>query len=57
MQGILSLVPVSLASIGLLIGCASTPTKAFQETGSKTVLITATTGSITRSIPLNVSIQ
>jgi hypothetical protein len=57
LQPLLSLVGLCVASFGLLLGCGGTTTKAFQETGSKTVLVTATMGSVTRSIPLNVTIQ
>jgi hypothetical protein len=57
MQALLSLAVLCVASFGLMLGCGGTTTKAFQETGSKTVLVTATMGSVTRSIPLNVTIQ
>jgi len=48
-----------VASIGPLTGCSGgTSTKSpIQETGTKTILITATSGSISKSMPLVVNIQ
>ena len=56
-QALMSLVILFATSFGILLGCSGGTTKAFQETGSKTVLVTATMGSVTRSVPLNVTIQ
>jgi Bacterial Ig-like domain (group 3) len=51
---------VSAVSLGGSLGCnggGSSGPQSFQETGSKTVLVTATSGSITRTIPLVLNIQ
>jgi Bacterial Ig-like domain (group 3) len=50
---------VSVVSLGGLLGCngGSSGSQSLQETGSKTVLVTASSGSITRTIPLVLNIQ
>jgi hypothetical protein len=50
---------VSVVSLGGLLGCnnGSSGSQSLQETGSKTVLVTASSGSITRTTPLVLNIQ
>ena len=50
---------VSAVSLGGLLGCngGSSGSQSLQETGSKTILVTASSGSITRTIPLVLNIQ
>jgi hypothetical protein len=51
---------VSATSLGGLLGCggsSSSGSQSLQETGSKTVLVSANSGSITRTIPLVLNIQ
>lgn len=59
LQGFACLLLLSVLSLGLVIGCGGGSSKAqqLQETGSKTILVTATSGSITRTIPLVLNIQ
>jgi len=59
LQGFACLLLLSVLSLGLVIGCGGGSSKAqqLQETGSKTILVTATNGSITRTIPLVLNIQ
>jgi len=49
---------VLIALIGT-VGCGGSDnsTKPLQETGTKTILVSATSGSITKSVPINVTIQ
>jgi hypothetical protein len=48
---------ISAVSIGSLAGCSGGATDSFKETGSKTILVIASTGSVTKSIPVLVNIQ
>jgi hypothetical protein len=59
LQGFACLLLLSVLSLGLVIGCGGGSSKAqqLQETGSKTILVTATSGSTTRTIPLVLNIQ
>jgi hypothetical protein len=56
--GLLLLLILSCGCFTSLVGCnGGTVTDAFKETGSKTILVIASTGSITRNIPVQVNIQ
>jgi hypothetical protein len=58
LQGLLSLLLLSAVSIGCVMGCSGgSKPQTNQETGSKTILIGASNGSITRTIPLVLNIQ
>jgi hypothetical protein len=58
LQGLLSLLLLSAVSIGCVIGCSGgSQPQTNQETGSKTILIAASSGSITKTIPLVLNIQ
>ncbi|MEI9977666.1 MAG: Ig-like domain-containing protein [Edaphobacter sp.] len=58
LQGLLSLLLLSAVSICCVMGCSgSSNSQTNQETGSKTILIAASNGSITRTIPLVLNIQ
>ncbi len=50
---------LTIAGFEVLAGCSGSPSppNGLQETGTKTVLVSATSGSITRAIPLTVTIQ
>jgi hypothetical protein len=50
---------VALVTLVGMIGCggSDTSSKPLQETGTKTVLVSATSGSITKSVPVTVTIQ
>jgi hypothetical protein len=48
---------ISAVSIGGLAGCSGGATDSFKETGSKTILVIASTSSVTKSIPVLVNIQ
>jgi hypothetical protein len=54
---LLFLLLISAVSIGSLAGCSGGATDSFKETGSKTILVIASTGSVTKSIPVLVNIQ
>jgi len=57
LRGFVCLLLLSAISLGV-IGCSGgSKPEQLQETGSKTVLVTATSGSVTRTIPLVVNIQ
>lgn len=58
--GILCLLMLSLVGISYLSGCSggsSPSSNAFEETGTKTVIISASSGTISRTIPIQVTIQ
>ena len=48
---------VSAASLGILIGCSSGPPAPVVQPTTGTVLVTATSGPVSRSIPVNVTVQ
>jgi ABC-type molybdate transport system substrate-binding protein len=55
---LLSLLVLSAVSIGCVMGCSGgSQPQTNQETGSKTILIVASSGSITKTIPLVLNIQ
>jgi Bacterial Ig-like domain (group 3) len=58
-QAFLSLLLLSAVTIGCAVGCGGGGSKpqTNQETGSKTILVTATDGSLTRTVPLVLNIQ
>jgi hypothetical protein len=58
--GILCLLALSLIGISCLSGCnggSSPSSNAFQETGTKTVIISASSGTVSRTTPIQVTIQ
>jgi hypothetical protein len=58
--GILCLLILSLAGIAGLTGCSggnSSSKSSFQETGTKIVIVSATSGTLSRTIPIQVNIQ
>ena len=58
--GILCLLILSLAGIAGLTGCSggnSSSKNSFQETGNKIVIVSATSGTLSRTIPIQVNIQ
>jgi hypothetical protein len=58
--GILCLLALSLVGISCLSGCnggSSPSSNTFQETGTKTVIISASSGTVSRTIPIQVTIQ
>lgn len=58
--GILCLLILSLAGIAGLAGCSggsSSSRISFQETGTKIVIVSATSGTLSRTIPIQVNIQ
>jgi hypothetical protein len=58
LRGLVGLFLLSVVSIGCVLGCSSSSQpQTNQETGSKTILIGASNGSITRTIPLALNIQ
>jgi hypothetical protein len=58
LQRLLSLLVLSAVSIGCVMGCSGgSQPQTNQETGSKTILIAASSGSITKTIPLVLNIQ
>jgi len=54
---LLFLLLISAVSIGSLAGCSGGATQKLKETGSQTILVIASTGSVTKSIPLIVNIE
>ncbi len=56
---LLCLMLLTIAAFDVLTGCSgsSTPPAALQESGTKTVMVSATSGSITRETPLTVTIR
>ena len=52
-----AIVIVSVASLGILTGCSSGPSAPVAQPTASTVLVTATSGTISRSIPINVTLQ
>jgi hypothetical protein len=46
-----------LVSLGTMIGCSSGPSAPATQPNSSTVLVTATSGNISRSIPISVTVQ
>jgi len=58
LRGLLSLLLLAAVSIGCVMGCSGgSQPQTNQETGSKTILIAANSGSITKTIPLVLNIQ
>jgi hypothetical protein len=53
----LGILLISAVSLGGLLGCGGGASRPPQESGSKTILVTAVSGSITRTTPLVVNIQ
>jgi hypothetical protein len=56
-QLLCAIVIVSVASLGILTGCSGGPSAPVTQPNSSTVLVTATSGTISRSIPINVTVQ
>ena len=56
-QAFLCLLVLSVASFSFLAGCSGSSTKTPQTGATSTVLITATVGTVTQTIPLSVTIQ
>jgi hypothetical protein len=56
-SALLFLLLISAVYIGSLAGCSGGSADSFKETGSKTILVIASTDSVTRSIPVLVNIQ
>jgi hypothetical protein len=58
-QHLLSLLLLFALLLGCTLGCSGgkSKTQSFQETGSKTILINATDGSLAKTIPLILNIQ
>jgi hypothetical protein len=55
---LLSLLLIFALSVGCTLGCGGgSKTQISQETGSKTILINATDGSLTKTTPLVLNIQ
>lgn len=58
MKSLLFLLVLSIVSLGSVMGCGgSDSSKPTQETGAKTILVSATSGSVTRTTPLVLNIQ
>jgi hypothetical protein len=58
LQGLVCLLVLLLGVASLVTGCGgSDSAKSLRETGTKTVLVTATSGSIAGTIPIQVVIQ
>jgi hypothetical protein len=58
LRGLFSLLLLSAVSIGCVMGCSGgSQPQTNQETGAKTILIVANSGSITKTIPLVLNIQ
>ncbi|HEX4164248.1 MAG TPA: hypothetical protein VHZ55_02140, partial [Bryobacteraceae bacterium] len=57
LPGLMSMLGLSALLLGGILGCSSGNSPSTQETGSKTILITASTSSFTRTIPLVINIQ
>jgi hypothetical protein len=56
-QLLCAIVIVSVASLGILTGCSSGPSAPVTQPAASTILVTATSGTISRSIPINVTVQ
>jgi hypothetical protein len=59
MQSMFCILILSVAAFGCVLGCggSKSPAQQAHETGSKTILVNATSGSVTRTIPLVLNIQ
>jgi hypothetical protein len=57
LPGLLGVLALSALLLGGILGCSGSNSPYNPETGSKTILITASTTSFTRTIPLVVTIQ
>jgi hypothetical protein len=56
--GVLNLVVFSVLCLGFAVGCGGNSTsQTHQDTGSRTILVNASDGSLTRTVPLLVNIQ
>jgi hypothetical protein len=56
-SALLFLLLISVVSIGSLAGCSGGAAHSLKETSSQTILVIASTGSVTKSIPLLVNIE
>jgi Bacterial Ig-like domain (group 3) len=56
-QLLCAIVIVSVGSPGILTGCSSSPSAPVKQPTASTILVTATSGTISRSIPISVTVQ